>query len=235
VNKQVLVYDGFQRCSYLPNRVARLPLYRQVGPMTPEYTDQRLAEGDRRVGRMLYRTQCPSCHACEPLRILVDEFVPTKSQRRVLSKCSGVRVEIGPPTVTAEKLAMYNRHKHGRDLVADDAVPMDAEGYAGWLCTSCTDTAEMAYYLGDRLIGVGIVDLGRTSASSVYFYFDPDPEIARLSPGVFSALQEIELCRRTGRKYLYMGLFVADCAHLNYKASYNPHERLVDGEWRRAG
>jgi arginine-tRNA-protein transferase len=77
---------------------------------------------------------------------------------------------------------------------------------------------------------VGIVDLGRESLSSVYFYFDPDR--ADLSPGVFSVLQEVELCRRTGRKYLYLGLFVKDCRHLAYKADYEPHERLIGGAWR---
>jgi arginine-tRNA-protein transferase len=92
---------------------------------------------------------------------------------------------------------------------------------------------EMRYYYEDRLIGVGIVDLGERAMSSVYFYFDPDPEFGRLSPGVYSVLQEIELCRRTGREFLYLGLYVGDCDHLNYKAQYRPHERLFDGAWRR--
>ncbi len=211
-----------------------MPLWHQVSRLPPEYVDQRLAEGDRRVGRMLYRTTCPSCSACEPLRVLVDEFKPTKSQRRAAARWEGLgRVEVGPPTVTDEKLALYNRHKFGRNLAKDDANPMDEAGYAGWLCVSCCETLEMRYYVGDRLVGVGIVDVGATSMSSVYFYFDPDPEVARLSPGVYSTLQEIDLCRQTGRSYLYLGLYVADCVHLNYKAGFGPHERLVGGAWRR--
>jgi arginine-tRNA-protein transferase len=34
-------------------------------------------------------------------------------------------------------------------------------------------------------------------------------------------------------RYLYLGLYVADCRHLAYKARFLPHERLVNGEWRR--
>jgi arginine-tRNA-protein transferase len=49
---------------------------------------------------------------------------------------------------------------------------------------------------------------------------------------VYSVLAEIELCRRTARDWLYLGLYVEDCRHLSYKARYRPHERLVDGEWR---
>ena len=73
----------------------------------------------------------------------------------------------------------------------------------------------------------------RTSASSVYFYFDPDPEVSALSPGVFSVMQEIELCRQTGREHLYLGLYVGECRHLSYKANYHPYEMLRDGDWRR--
>ena len=83
-----------------------------------------------------------------------------------------------------------------------------------------------------RLVGVGILDLGRTSVSSVYFYFDPSPEIAPYAPGNYSALQEIAFCQDTGREYLYLGLYVEDCDRLNYKARYKPHERLQSGNWR---
>ena len=46
-------------------------------------------------------------------------------------------------------------------------------------------------------------------------------------------LYQIELCRRLGVPYLYLGYYVADCRSLNYKARFLPHERLVDGQWQR--
>lgn len=229
-----LVYDGLQKCPYLPGRVARLPLYRQHRRLTLDETDGRFSSSERRVGGALYRTACPTCRACQGLRIVVDEFTPSRSQRRVAARwAERGRVEIGAPTVDAEKIALYNRHKQERDLAEPDDEAMTPLGYESWLVQSCFLTIEMRYYLDDRLAGVGIVDLGRTAASSVYFYFDPTPEIGRLSPGVFSALQEIELCRRTGREHLYLGLYVADSRHLAYKADYRPHERNFDGDWRR--
>jgi arginyl-tRNA--protein-N-Asp/Glu arginylyltransferase len=30
---------------------------------------------------------------------------------------------------------------------------------------------------------------------------------------------------------LYLGLFVAECSSMAYKARYLPHERLYDGQW----
>jgi arginyl-tRNA--protein-N-Asp/Glu arginylyltransferase len=228
---QKLVYDGLQSCPYLPGRVARMPLYRQLRQLTLDETDARFANAERRVGQCLYRTACPTCSACQGLRIPVNEFRPSKSQRRVRKLWEGHgRVEIGPVGFDTERLSMFNRHKQQRGLT-DDAEGMDALGYVGWLVTTCVLTVEMRYYYDDVLVGVGIVDLGRSSASSVYFYFDPDR--SELSPGVYSALEEIAFCQRTGREMLYMGLYVADCRHLAYKAQYRPHERLVDGDWRR--
>jgi leucyl-tRNA---protein transferase len=230
---QTLLYDGLQSCPYLPGRVARLPLYRQDRRLNLDETDNRFATAERRVGTALYHTACPTCRACEGLRIPVAGFVPSRSQRRVLARwAEHGRVEIGPPIVNDEKLDLYNRHKQARGLADADDVPMTALAYSAWLVASCFLTVEMRYWWEDRLVGVGVLDLGRTSASSVYFYFDPDPAVARLSPGVFSVLREIELCRVTGREHLYLGLYVEDCRHLAYKADYQPHERLRDGDWR---
>lgn len=230
---QTLLYDGLQSCPYLPGRVARLPLYRQDRRLNLDETDARFASAERRVGTALYHTACPACRACEGLRIPIAAFEPSRSQRRVLARWEAQgRVEVGAATVSDEKLALYNRHKHDRGLADADDVPMNALGYHAWLVMSCFLTVEMRYWWRDRLVGVGIVDLGRTAASSVYFYFDPDPEIARLSPGTFSVLREIELCRATGREHLYLGLYVEDCRHLTYKADYRPHELLRDGDWR---
>ncbi len=229
---QKLVYDGLQRCPYLPGRVARMPLFRQLRRLSLEETDARLANAERRVGGCLYRTECPSCTACEGIRVPVSDHRRTKSQRRVWNRWKGSsRVEVGPVTFTAEKLAMFNAHKRERDLTTDEDREMSSLGYISWLVHSCMLTVEMRYYYDDALVGVGIVDLGRESASSVYFYFDPSPEVSRLSPGVFSALTEIELCRRTGRRWLYLGLYVEDCRKLSYKADYKPNERLVAGRW----
>lgn len=234
--RQSLAYDGLQACPYRSGQVARLPLWRQLDALDLDQADAAFAGGERRVGRALYHTACPTCRACEPIRVLAAEFRPSRSQRRAARRWAdaGGRVEVGPPEVDPERLGLYRAHKAGRGLAQDDDEPMTEDGYFGWLVDSCLPTVEMRYLIGDRLVGVGVADVGRTALSSVYFYFDPAPEVARLSPGVVSALEEIDLCARSGRPYLYLGLYVGDCAHLSYKADYHPHERYIDGDWRRS-
>ncbi len=230
---QKLVYDGLQRCPYLPGQVARLPLYRQLVALGPDLLDERLAQAERRVGNCTYRPSCPTCSACEGLRVPVAEFNNTRSQRRVLGRCGNVTVDIGPADISDERLGLFDRHKRGRGLSEEGEPLRDNSEYDGWLVRSCAFTIEMRYRIEGKLVGVGVVDVGRKALSSVYFYFEPTQEISRLSLGVFSVLQEIKLCQQTGRDYLYLGLFVADCRHLAYKADFVPHERLQGGVWRR--
>ena len=120
MDREILVYDGLQSCPYRPGQVARMPLYRQRAPVELDEADHRFANCERRVGRSLYATACPTCSACKGIRLIVDAFKPTKSQRRVLKRWpEGSRIVVGPPTVTDEKLALYNRHKNERSLNTD--------------------------------------------------------------------------------------------------------------------
>jgi leucyl-tRNA---protein transferase len=225
-----LVYDGNEPCPYLPDQVSRTPLRLQLSTLEGSRFDELLEQGDRRVGRMLYRTACPSCRACEPLRIPVDLFTPSRSHRRILRRNEDLRVEVGPAIYSAERLALFNRHKRERGLARREQDTTQA-GYEGWFVRSCVETVEMRYLVGDRLVGVGIVDLGERDSSSVYFYFDPDE--GRRSLGTLSTLFEVEWLRRRGGRYHYLGLYVADCRHLVYKAAYFPHQRRVDGAWQQ--
>jgi arginine-tRNA-protein transferase len=229
-HREILTQDAPEPCPYLPGRTARLPLRWQTRPLTPAELDLALDAGDRRVGRMLYRTACAPCRACEPLRILVDDFTPTRSQRRVWRRNADVTVETGPVTFTEEKLALFNRHKLERGL-SESGTPLTRLGYTGWFVDACCPAVEMRYRVGTRLVAVGILDVGARDTSSVYFYFDPDEH--KRSLGVFSVLVEMAWQKARGGRYHYLGLYVEDCAHLRYKATYFPHERLVGGAWAR--
>jgi len=96
---------------------------------------------------------------------------------------------------------------------------------------SCCDSFELRYRIGGELIGVAIVDRGERSLSAVYCYYDPS--YGRFSPGVYSILYQLELCRRWGLPHLYLGLTIEGCKAMTYKRRYLPHERLIGGEWQR--
>lgn len=224
-----VIWDQPEPCPYLPTETARLPLRAPPRALTPSQLDEQLAEGDRRSGRLLYRTACPSCSACEPLRVDIERFAPSKSQRRVWRRNAGdVAITIGTPKVDRERVELFNRHKLERGLSRSGEALSD-QAYRQWLVDTCCTTLEVGFRLGERLVAVSILDLGQASASSVYHYFDPAESDRSL--GVFSALAEMAFLRDRGVRWYYLGLYVRDCDRLNYKADYRPHERLVAGQW----
>ncbi len=130
----------------------------------------------------------------------------------------------------ARRVALYNSHKYGRGL-SDGQAPIDPQGYEDFLVDTCCDTFELRYYLREELVGVAITDASDEGLSAVYCYYDP--EHAALSIGTYSILKQLELCRERGLPYLYLGLYIADNSHMAYKAQFLPHERLLDGSWKR--
>lgn len=199
-----------------------------LGPVAASQFDRLLEEGDRRSGRLLYRTRCPSCNACQPLRVPTGRFVATRNQRRVLRHNEDIEVAIGAPQVDEARVNLYNRHRHERDLARSESQ-LTADQYRSWLVSSCVPTVEVAYRVGGELVAVSVLDVGQYAVSSVYHYFNPDH--ARRSLGVFSALWEIAWSRLNGRQWYYLGFYVEDCGHLSYKAGYFPHQRKIDGRW----
>jgi len=226
---ELVVYDKPQRCPYLPDRVARLPLRLPARPLSRIELDERLAAGDRRQGYVLYRTACPACRACEPIRIAVARFEASRSQRRVFTRGErALSVEIGDPIVDARRVELYNRHKQGRGL-GDGQLPIDAEGYRDFLVSSCCDSFEVRYSLDDLLVGVAIVDRGADSLSAVYCYYDPAHR--GLGIGTYSIMKQLSLCKEWQLRHLYLGLYIEECGHMAYKGHFLPHERLLDGRW----
>jgi len=228
--REQVVHDELEPCPYLDGEQARMPLRWQLRHLSPVEFDTSLAMGDRRVGRMLYRTRCPACSACEPIRIPVQGFRESRSQRRVWRRNQDVQYDMGPVTFTTEKLELYNKHKQERNLARNERQ-MSRRGYEGWFVNTCTRTVEIRYRVGDRLIGLGILDVGARDTSSVYFFFDPAE--SQRSLGVFSVLVEIIWLRQQSGRHHYLGLYVADCPRLSYKAAYYPHQRRHDGAWHR--
>ncbi|QDU97913.1 arginyltransferase [Lignipirellula cremea] len=231
-SNELIVYDGCEKCPYLPNRIARLPLRLPNQELSGEQFDERLASGDRRSGVYLYHTECPSCSSCIPIRLPVADFAPGATMRRVKRQGDRLlRTVISEPTVDQQRIDLFNKHRTGRGL-SHEQPAVDALGYEMFLTETCCDTIEMAYYLDEELVGVAICDHGQESISAVYCYYDPD--YSRLSLGVYSVMKQIEQCRLWGAQYLYLGLYIAESPHMSYKSRYQPHELLVKGKWVRS-
>jgi len=217
-------------CPYLPGRTARnrgfwaetIP-----GDLYRDFMDAAF----RRSGKVVYQPICTGCRECIPIRVPVMRFVPTKSQRRCFRKNSDLRVEIGPPQFSDAKFALYQKYTTKWHGVTKE---QDADDFETFLYQSPVTTAEFVYFdPNDRMLAVGICDLGEDSLSSVYFYFDP--EHAHRGLGTYGVLYELEYARSQLLQHYYLGYWVKACATMQYKSGFRPFQVLgTDGVWQDA-
>jgi len=215
-------------CPYLPGRTAIDRAF-WAEEIPGELYRQFMDASFRRSGKVVYQPICHGCRKCVQIRVPVDRFTPSKSQRRCWRKNSDVLVEISEPVVTAEKFRVYQAYSskwHEAPLKETD------ESFRMFLYDSPVHTLEFAYRdVAGKLLGVGICDVDSESLSSVYFYFDPAE--ARRGLGTYAALYELEYAKLNSLAYYYLGYWVDGCRTMEYKANYRPHELLgTDGRWR---
>ena len=200
-----------------------------VGRMPPMVYQALMDAGFRRSGRLVYQPACPGCRACRPIRVMVEQFAPSKSQRRCWRRNSDLQVSVAAPVPTDEKYDLYRRYLREWHGTAEEASRPDFEAF---LYQSPVQTIEFTYrnVRGD-LLAVGICDICPLSISSVYCYFDP--RHARRGLGTFSALREIEYARTTQLQWYYLGYWVRGCVSMEYKTDFSPYQLLdTDGVWR---
>lgn len=214
-------------CPYLPGQKETIRAV-WASSVHPETYRAMMDVGFRRSGRMLYQPVCTACRECVPLRVDVQQFSPSHSQKRVWRKNQDLSVREGEPVLTGEKFELYQRYVqewHGRSQDAS------WESLQAFLYDSPTWTVEFEYRDPNRrLVAVGICDLSSTSLSSVYFYFDPGQ--ARRSLGTFGALYELAWAKPRGLAYYYLGYWVRNCSAMAYKSSFRPYQTLSPtGVW----
>lgn len=229
------------RCGYLPDQRWSLE-YELVSALSRAEYLQRMLEGWRRFGRSLFRPKCPSCSACQALRVAAPLFRPNRSQRRTRKLNDGtIRLQIGRPSVTTEKLDMFDRyHAFQADFKGwPGQAPRDPESYANAYVHHPFAVDEFRYYLGDKLIGVGYVDhlpdavatAGQEGLSAIYFFYDPEERHRSL--GTWNVLCIIDEAVRRGLPWVYLGYYVPGCRSMAYKGRFPPSEiRCQDGVWR---
>jgi len=221
------------QCGYLHDRTWQLE-YEHVASISPAEYLERMKAGWRRFGHSLFHDHCPSCTSCRSLRVLVEQFRPNRSQKRCWKTNDGVvHVQISEPSVTREKLRLYDLfHAFQTQNKGWPLHPAkDSASYAESFVNNPFPTQEWCFYLGTKLVGVGYVDDLPGGLSAIYFFYDPDERHRSL--GVFNVLSIISYARQRGIPHVYLGYFVQGCQSMEYKAGFVPNQaRCPDGVWR---
>jgi leucyl-tRNA---protein transferase len=221
------------RCGYLSDRLWSLEYELMTAISAAEYA-QRMLQGWRRFGAMLFRPRCVRCTACQPIRVCVDRFRPSRSQRRAWKDNEAqIELRIGTPSASRTKLNLYDRyHAFQAEVKGWPQHPArDAAAYVSSFVNNPFPTQEWCYFLDGNLVGVGYVDNLPVGLSGIYFFYDPALRVRSL--GTWNVLKLIEATAQRRLPHLYLGYYVAGCGSMAYKKNFVPNQILgVDGVWR---
>lgn len=230
--EQTVFVEDFPCAYFHDGRIARIE-YLIIDAEATRSFHRYLALGYRRLGRTLYRNVCKGCSDCIPIRVPVEEFRQTRSQRRTLRVNEDLVLTVRPPgELSPERIALFRAYLATKHPDPDREPIQDEEFQLGIIHYGYAYSLEMSYYLNDLLVGVGIVDVGSDAVSANYFYYDTG--LLRRRLGVYSILQEIQLTQALGKPYYYLGFLIRDNQKMAYKAEFLPHELLIDGVWQRS-
>ncbi len=143
-----------------------------------------------------------------------------------------VRLRVGKPQLSIEKVALFDRfHAERSDTRGwSPSEPGDTAEFGRMFVANPIPTQEWCYYLDNHLIGIGYVDELSHGLSAIYFA--RDPLYADRSLGTWNVLSVLDHAAARGLPHVYLGYHTDACPSLRYKARFRPYQKLaLDGTW----
>ena len=228
-----------QACPYLDGRMERKLFTALQGEHAQKLNDALSKQGFRRSQNVLYRPSCAECSACLSARIRVADFQPSRTQKRVLKKNTGLRRNATSPWATEDQYHLFRRYldtRHADGGMAD----MDVFEFAAMIEETPIKSRVVEYSRapsrdedGRPLAAVCLTDVFDDGLSMVYSFYDPD--LAQDSLGTYVILDHIEIAREAGLPYVYLGYWVPGSPKMGYKANFAALEIYKSGQWMPMG
>ena len=104
-----------QKCPYIKGKTERKLFTALYGRNSVDINDELSLQGFRRSQKVLYRPLCSNCSACLSIRVKVNDFNFSRSQKRVINKNKLLeRIEKKPEATDKqyEVFKKYLSHRH---------------------------------------------------------------------------------------------------------------------------
>ena len=221
-------------CPYLPNRLERKVFTHLIGRRAGAINDALTQSGFRRSQTIAYRPACERCRACVSGRVLVDEFEPGKSFRRVSARNADLVSFPVDSKPTTEQYALFRTYlgaRHGEGGMADmsilDFAMMVEDSHVQTKLVEYRrhgpDTAITKRGQGP-LVAMSLTDMLADGLSMVYSFYDPEQTDRSL--GTHMILDHIARAKALGLPHVYLGYWVEGSRKMAYKARFTPPPRF---------
>ena len=224
-----LVVTEQHPCSYLDKRNSQSAFVHPSFSLNTAIYSQLIEQGFRRSGNEVYTPHCPTCSKCIATRLLVNRFIPNRSQKRCIKKNQQTSVIVKPAKFEQAHYDMYMRyqkHKHGDGGMADSSE----DDYINFLASRWCNTLFVDFSINEELAAVAIVDLLDNALSAVYTFFEP--RFSQYSLGTYAVLWQQKHAKELGLEYVYMGFWIENCRKMSYKIQFQPMQGFIDNEWK---
>ena len=221
-------------CGYLPHHLAQSLIATPQHLVNAYQYSSLIQQGFRRSGKFVYRPHCESCQACISVRLPVDQFQASRSQKRAFKQHQSLEVSISRLNFDKAQFALYQAYQAARHQETDDNMKEEKDPttqYRDFLVQSNVDSLAISFSLNDQLKMVSVVDIIEDGVSAVYTFYDAAD--SKASYGTYGVLWLIEWCKQLDLPYLYLGYWIQDSQKMAYKRNFMPQEALMNGQWQR--
>ncbi|UAL41978.1 arginyltransferase [Shewanella inventionis] len=214
-------------CNYIEGNKEQL-LVIQEQHLDAHLFEQLLAMGFRRNGNSIYKPRCPSCQACQSIRLNVHDFALSKRQKRTLKNNQDLHWKVNYHT-RPEHFELYQRYINERHNDSP-MYPASQNQYDDFLLSDWLPPMFIEVFDKDKLIAVAVTDNMPHSFSAIYSYFDPD--YSNRSLGSLMILIQCQLAKSMGKRFLYLGYQIDQNRKMRYKRQYRPYQILTPQGWK---
>jgi leucyl-tRNA---protein transferase len=165
------------------------------------------------------------------VRIAVDEFVHSRSTRRVRNANRTLSGRLVTARATPEQYQLFTAYQRSRHRDSDMATMTYAD-YRSMVEDTPLRTvlAEFRDAAG-ALVATSLLDRLDDGVSAVYSFYDPT--LDKCSLGTWSILWLVEECHRQGLPYVYLGYWIDESPKMAYKSRFPAIQRLSTTGWVR--
>ncbi|ESP91036.1 MULTISPECIES: arginyltransferase [Pseudoalteromonas] len=215
-------------CSYLPDRKEQLLVILDNECYTAPRFEALLSLGFRRSGDQIYRPHCPMCSACQSVRVLAKEYVPSKSQKRKYKKIDSnfsVKVSYQEKENYFPLYEKYINQRHSDGTM----FPPNRLQYESFLFCRWMPISFIELWHEKKLVAVAVTDTMPNALSAIYTFFDPDYE--HLSLGTIMIMAQLNLAHSENKDFVYLGYQIDECKKMRYKKQFAPAQQLKEDTW----